>query len=214
MIKEHIESLGYVVDEVSDQIFLVRDLIDNEELDELLVIANSASEDEWKNHYMQGVIDMARLKFGRDDIENLVKEGLYEITENWIDKNLKISDYEVAEKINKKCRKIFQFDNTIKFNGCGTIQRQYNGVPLKDHVDNHTDPSLVYASVIYLNEDYIDGEVYFVNQGIELRPPKKSMLIFPTGEGWRHGVNAPGDGPYRYVIPCFISRKNYWEGVE
>lgn len=214
MIKSYIESLGYIVDEISDQILLVRDLITDEELDELIQIATSASEDEWKNHYMQGVIDMAKLKFGRDDIENLVKEGLYEVTENWIDKNLKISDYEVSEKINKKCRKIFEFDNTIKFNGCGTIQRQYNGVPLKDHVDNHTDPSLVYASVIYLNEDYIDGEVYFVNQGIELRPPKKSMLIFPTSEEWRHGVKAPGDGPHRYVIPCFISRKNYWEGVE
>jgi hypothetical protein len=84
-------------------------------------------------------------------------------------------------------------------------------VPLKDHVDNHTDPSLEYAAVLYLNDNYFAGEVYFVNQNIELKPDSRSLLIFPSTEGWRHGVNPPGPGPHRYVLPSFVSRKDFWE---
>ena len=159
---------------------------------------------------MVGVRQLAELKFGRKYLDNLVKEGLYEITNNWMDKNLKISNTPVAEILNNRCRKIFDFKNYIQFNGCGTIQRQYEGVPLIDHVDNHTDNSLEYAVVFYLNDEYLEGEVYFVNQKIQFRPPKNSLLIFPTSEGWRHGVNPPGPGPHRYVIPGFVSKKNFW----
>jgi hypothetical protein len=211
LTKDYIKNLGYEVDEIGYRVFLVKDFIKDEELQVLLDQAKSASEDEWKIHYMDSVVNMAKLKFGRSDIENLVKEGLYEITDNWVDKNLYVKDKNVQSILNDRCQQLFNFTDDLVFAGCGIIQRQYDGVPLKDHVDNHTDPSLEYALVIYLNDDYTNGEVYFVNQGIELRPPKKSILIFPTSEEWRHGVKEPGEGPHRYVIPSFIRRKNFWE---
>jgi hypothetical protein len=211
LTKEYISSLGYKVEEVHYRIFLIKNFLTNEECDELVSIASSATDDEWKDHYLSGAIKLAELKFGRTDIDNLVKEGLYEITENWLDKNLKISHLKIADTLNIRSQKLFDFREDLVFNGCGTIQRQYEGVPLKHHVDNHTDPSLEYAAVFYLNDDYLGGEVYFVNQDIELRPEKGSLLIFPTSEDWRHGVNAPGPGIHRYVIPSFISRKNFWK---
>lgn len=210
----YIKKLGYDVEELDYRIFLIKNFITDQELKKMIKIANSASEDEWSHHYMEGVREIAKLKFGRSDIENLVKEGLYEITDNWVDKNLSIKDYELKKTLDARCQELFNFTNKLEFGGCGTIQRQYDGVPLKDHVDNHTDPSLDYAMVFYLNDDYLDGEVFFVKQGIELKPPPKSVLIFPTGEDWRHGVKAPGPGPHRYVIPTFIRRKNFWKKHE
>lgn len=211
LTKKYIEKLGYEVDEVSYRIFLIKNFLTDDEVNTLVDQAVNAQEDEWTYHYMEGVRELAKLKFGRDDIENLVEEGLYEITYNWQDKNLKIADWDMAKEIDKRAQELFNFRDDLKFNGCGTIQRQYEGVPLKDHVDNHTDSSLEYAAVFYLNDNYTDGEVYFVEQGIQLRPDPKTALVFPSTEGWRHGVNPPGPGPHRYIIPTFISRKDFWE---
>lgn len=211
LAKEYIEKLGYEVEELDYRILLVKNFMTEEEVEELVSIAKEASDYEWSYEYMEGARGLAELKFGRSDLENLVKEGLYELTDNWNDKNLKIHHLPIASVLNDRCQEIFNFSKNVKFNGCGTIQRQYEGVPLKDHVDNHTDPSLEYAVIFYLNDNYTDGEVYFVNQKISLRPPPRSILIFPTTEEWRHGVNAPGPGPHRYIIPGFASRQNFWE---
>lgn len=211
LTKEYIESLGYDVEEIGHRIFLIKDFITEDERQKILKMANSASQEDWEHHYMQGVKQMAMLKFGRDDIENLVSEGLYEITTNWIDKTLIIKDESLRTGMAKRAQEIFDFRDDLIFNGCGTIQRQYEGVPLVAHVDDHTDNSLMYAAVFYLNDDYTDGEVYFVNQNIEMRPPIRSLLVFPTSEEWRHGVKEVGAGTHRYVIPSFISKKNFWE---
>jgi hypothetical protein len=211
LTKEYILSLGYKVEEVGYRIFLIKNFLKNEEIEEFLNQARNSSEDDWSFHYMEGVRELAKLKFGRDDIDNLVKEGLYEITHNWNDKNIAIKNKELAKKIDSRAQDIFNFKDDLNFNGCGTIQRQYEGVPLKSHVDNHTDNSLEYAAVIYLNNDYNAGEVYFVDHGIKLKPDPGDALIFPAIDGWEHGVDSPGPGPHRYVIPTFISRKNFWK---
>lgn len=211
LTKEYISSIGYKVEEINSRIFLISNFLNEKECGELVYLASSSTEEEWKDHYLSGAIKLAELKFGRTDIDNLVKEGLYEITENWLDKNLKISHLDIVNILNIRSQELFNFRDDLIFNGCGTIQRQYNGVPLKDHVDNHTDPSLEYAAVFYLNDNYLDGEVYFVNQNIEIKPEKGSLLVFPTSEEWRHGVKAPGPGVHRYVIPAFISRKDFWK---
>lgn len=210
LTKEYIESLGYEVEEVDYRIFLIKNFTKPDEIKEIVEQARAATQEEWEYHYLEGAINLAKLKFGRTDIDNLVAEGLYELTHNWNDKNLKMANWDLATTLNQRTQEIFNFREDLHFNGCGTIQRQYDGVPLKDHVDNHTDPSLEYAAVFYLNDDYTEGEVYFVEQGIKLRPDPGDLLVFPTSEGWRHGVHAPGPGPHRYIIPGFISRKDFW----
>lgn len=211
LTKQYIKKLGYDVEELDHRIFLIKNFIKDSESDELIKLAVSASQEQWSSEYMIGSKKLAELRFGRGDLDNLVKEGLYELTHSWEDKNLKIYNEPISTVLNDRCQELFKFRNDIQFNGCSTIQRQYEGVPLKDHVDNHTDPSLEYAVIFYLNDDYTNGEIYFVNQKLELRPTKNSLLIFPTSEEWRHGVNAPGPGPHRYVIPGFVSKKNFWK---
>jgi hypothetical protein len=211
LTKEYIEALGYEVSEVSYRIFIIKNFLSQEEVDRLLKQACSADENEWTFHYMKGVVEFAKRKFGRDDVDNLVKEGLYEVTHDWSDKNLEISDRHLAENIEKRAQEIFNFRDDLSFNGCGTIQRQYEGAALKSHVDSHTDNSLEYAAIFYLNNDYVEGEVFFVEQKIKLRPDPGDLLIFPAIDGWEHGVNPPGPGPHRYVIPSFISRKDFWK---
>lgn len=211
LTKEHIESLGYKVEELYRQVFLVKDFLKQEDIDDILNIINTTDEEEWTKHYMDGLKMLSEQKYGRTDIDNLVKEGLLEITDNWSDKTLSFTHADVRERINERLGKIFESVNDLNPNGVGTIQRQYAGVPLKAHVDNHSDPSLVYAAVIYINDDYTDGELFFTKIGIRLKPPAGSLMIFATGEEHEHGVDAPGEGPYRYVLPCFIGKKDFYK---
>jgi hypothetical protein len=59
------------------------------------------------------------------------------------------------------------------------------GVELKSHTDQHTDPSIHYATIIYINDDYVDGELFFPNKDISLRPKPGDLLFFPGNEEYR-----------------------------
>jgi hypothetical protein len=204
---EAFTSAGYKVEELASEIWLVRDLVDSEDLKPVFKYVDSLSEEDWLSHYMDHLRDRAEIDFGTRDVEALQKEGKMQITFDWADKTVKISDLPIVSKINDAITKIISYDPNLYFNGLGTIQRQYEGSDLKVHVDNHVDPHVAYAAVIYLNDNYNYGEVIFPEQGLEIKPETGSMLFFSSGETHPHGVNPPGPGPLRYVIPCFIHQE-------
>lgn len=211
---EHIESLGYKATELYRQVFLIEDFLTQQDIDDVFEVINAADEETWKKHYMDGLRMLSEQKYGRTDIDNLVEEGLLEITDGWVDKTLSFMHLEIRNRINDKLEKVFSSIDGLNANGVGTVQRQYAGVPLKAHVDNHADPSLVYAAVMYLNDDYTDGELFFTKIGLRLKPKAGSLMVFATGEEHEHGVEAPGEGPYRYVLPCFIGKKDFYKDYQ
>ena len=95
--------------------------------------------------------------------------------------------------------------------GLATIQRMQKGVELKAHTDQHTDPSIRYATIIYINDDYVDGEIFFPNLDISLRPKPGDLLFFPGDQKHEHGVRHVGEGPIRYVIVGFVKEKGHYE---
>jgi len=206
-LSKQLTKLGYSFKKIENSIFMIYDFLTDSQVEELYSYILSASDEDWETHYMEGVVGLAERKYGRTDLENLLKEGLIEITHHWKDKNLGMP-HELSEPLAIKIKEIFSFDNTLKFDGVGTIQRQYSESPLPAHVDNHTDPSIEYAVIMYINDDYNDGELYFSNLGIELKPLAKSLMIFPSHEGYKHGVKSPADGPVRYVMPSFVRKNN------
>jgi hypothetical protein len=92
------------------------------------------------------------------------------------------------------------------------MQRMQEGVELKSHTDQHTDPSIKYAAILYINDDYKDGTLFFVNkENSDLRPRPGTLLVFPGNEEFQHGVRHVGEGPIRYVIVGFIKVKDFYE---
>ena len=102
-------------------------------------------------------------------------------------------------------------DQSLDLSGFATIQRMQEGVELKPHTDQDTDPSIRHAAILYLNEDYSKGEIFFSNHNIELRPKPGSLLLFPGTKDYNHGVRHVGPGPIRYVLVGFIKVKNFYE---
>jgi hypothetical protein len=211
LTKEYLHEKGYAATEIADQIFLIEDFLSEEDRLQLLKLCEDATQEDWGDAYLDNMKNFCEAKFGRRDVENLVAEGKLELTTNWNDKILIIGGLEVTRKINSSIVNLFSgIDGIGSQSSVGIIQRQYEGVALTEHVDNHTDPSLVYALVAYVNDNYNGGEVFFSKFGISIKPKAGTLLAFPTTEQWTHGVTEVEAGPVRYVLPIFISRDGFY----
>lgn len=211
--KQAFINAGYPqVQELATELWLVEDFVSQEDIIPVFEQLATFKEEDWVGHYMDHLRDKAEREFGTRDIERLHEEGKMDITFDWADKNIMMHDLKIIERINDGINNIISYDPNLYFTGTGTIQRQYEGSDLKVHVDNHVDPYVAYAAVVYLNDDYLYGEVIFPEQGIELKPKPGSMIMFSATETHPHGVNPPGPGPLRYVFPCFIKQKELPEG--
>lgn len=211
-LKKELSEAGYEFSEIVPELIVIENFISQKEISDYFKIIDQTTEEQWSEHYLSNLRIFCMEKFGRDDVDNLVKEGKFEITLGWEDKVINVSrsniDIIVSQRLAGMLRKA---DPSLILSGFGTIQRMQKGTELKSHTDQHTDPSIRYAAVLYLNDNYLDGEIFFENKGISIKPSPGSLLIFPGNEEFKHGVKHVGDGPIRYVLPGFIKVKDFYK---
>lgn len=202
-MKNHLLNMGCDFEEIYENIFLIKNFLKEEEVRPLWNIINNATQKDWEEDYRNSQKSLALRKYGRDDIDNLIEEGIMEYTYAWADKAIAVPEVLVSG-LNQRIAEIFSFNKDLFYGKIDTIQRQYEGAELIEHVDSHGDPYVLYAVIGYLNDDYVDGELFFSKLNLEIKPPKNSLIVFPDGEQYMHGVRAPGAGPLRYVLPTFV----------
>jgi hypothetical protein len=210
--KKELIKNNYKFEEITDEILLIKDCLLKEEMDFLWDQINKASQADWEIEYLSNLPRFCMEKFGRDDVENLVAEGKFEITHNWADKNLNISQYDEYRTFHERLNNlVVSADSNLNLSGFATIQRMQPGVELRSHTDQHTDPSIRYATILYINDDYNEGELFFKNLNLKLRPKPGEMLFFPGDDKHEHGVEHVADGPIRYVLVGFIKENNFYD---
>jgi hypothetical protein len=187
-------------EQLEDNVFLIKDFITEDECKYFYDYAESRTQDDWVGSYLNGIKDRVEAKYGDRDIE----AHDVEVTNDWNDKVIHIQDRSVAFAIDQRLQKLFDKDSGYSFRSFGIIQRQYPGVELRGHYDQHVDNRMKWAAVIYINDNYVDGEFYFSEKSIMIKPPRRSMLVFPATKEYWHGVKAVGNGPTRYALPSFI----------
>lgn len=211
-LSKELSDAGFPNYDIIDNVVVVEDFLSKEELDRIFDIINKAPESDWEIEYISNLKRFCLQKFGREDVENLVAEGKFEITKNWDDKNLNIRHDPIYDVMYKRIDPILhKADSTLELSGFATVQRMQPGVELKPHTDQHTDPSIKYATILYLNDDYVDGELFFKNKDINIRPKPGSLVIFPGNEEFEHGVRHVGEGPIRYVLVGFVRVKDFYK---
>lgn len=90
------------------------------------------------------------------------------------------------------------------------IAKYFPGRQMGEHVDfdlksiDSSKISLIptISSVLYLNDNYVGGEIEFPQQDIVIKPSAGSMVIFPSVEPFYHKSNEIIEG-YKYIIPIF-----------
>jgi len=210
--KEKLKENNFVFEEITEDVLWVKDFLKKDELDFVLNVIDKASQEDWEVEYMGNLKRFCLEKFGRDDVDNLVAEGKFEITQGWQDKNLNIAQKPISRVLQKRLGDLIALvDTNLELAGFGTFQRMQAGVELKAHTDQHTDPSIKYAAILYINDDYKDGSLFFKNkQDSDLRPAPGTLLLFPGNEEYEHGVRFVGEGPIRYVTVGFIKEKDHY----
>ena len=212
-LKKEFDNAGYNTEVFHDQVLFVKDFLQPEELDTILEIIETTPNEDWSIEYTKNLARFCMEKFGRDDVENLVAEGKFEITQGWEDKNLNITLKAISTTLQGRLGKLLELaDPSLELAGFGTLQRMQAGVELKSHTDQHTDPSIRYAAILYINDDYKDGTLFFKNkENSDLRPKPGTLLIFPGNEEYEHGVRFVGEGPIRYVTVGFMKVTGFYE---
>ena len=212
-LKKEFEDAGYNTEVFHDGVLFIKDFLKEKELDTILEIIKTTPEEDWSIEYTKNLARFCMEKFGRDDVDNLVAEGKFEITQNWQDKNLDITKEEISRTLQVRLGKLISLsDPSLELAGFGTLQRMQEGVELKAHTDQHTDPSIKYAAILYINDDYKDGTLFFKNkENSDLRPAPGTLLLFPGNEEYEHGVRFVGEGPIRYVTVGFIKITGFYE---
>jgi hypothetical protein len=90
------------------------------------------------------------------------------------------------------------------------------GKQLTPHIDNqdtheYSTPWRNYSSLVYLNNDYEGGEIFFPRLNLSLKPAAGMLVIFSSGAEHEHGVKEVTAGR-RYTMPSWYttdeSRKN------
>ena len=130
----------------------------------------------------------------------------------WEDKIYNITDSYLQQILYRRLNDLVQKNSPeLRTTGMASIQRMQPETKLTAHTDQHTDPSIRYAAILYLNDDYVDGELFFVNKNLELKPKTGTLLLFPGNDEFEHGVKHVGPGPIRYVLVSFIQVKDFYK---
>jgi hypothetical protein len=201
-----IAALGHDVEEIYPRVFRIRNFTLTGELEAINAAISTFDEAAWTYMYMEQMRKNAMHKFGRDDLDNLIAEGLLEVTSSWADKNATIHDKTLTNGIHARVVEIFNTVGDLEVTSFTTVQRMYEGVELKSHYDQYSDKLVEYAAVLYLNEGYTAGELFFPVFNLTLTPDPGDLMIFPGVPHYEHGVRPVGPGPIRYVIPTFIKK--------
>jgi len=212
-LKKEFDNEKYKTEVLHDNVLFVENFLKEKELENLLEIIETTPNEDWSIEYLKNLPRFCMEKFGRDDVDNLIAEGKFEITQGWQDKNLDITSKKISSVLQKRLGDLLSLaDNNLELGGFGTLQRMQKGVELKAHTDQHTDPSIKYAAILYINDDYKDGTLFFKNkENSDLRPKPGTLLVFPGNEEYEHGVRFVGEGPIRYVLVGFIKFKGFYK---
>lgn len=102
------------------------------------------------------------------------------------------------DQINNRINSIF-IDGQL--DGFSKIIRHLTGDRMSSHRDNGSNPSINWGAVVYLNNDYLGGEIYYPDLDIVHKPDPGSMLLH-AGK-IEHGVYKVEEG-IKYIMTNFI----------
>lgn len=175
----------------SDLIYIVNNLLSKEEIETLLLAARDLEiwkESEFRNKYT----DIKKLQEKYPEVYLLLED----ITLRWKPLVSKFFNVEIKTYMNPMSK--WPVGGSQKPHA---DKEWEDGSPAQE---NYYD----IGSVIYLNDDYEGGEIYFPDHNIDLRPKPGTAIAFPGDLFFMHGVKELSKTE-RYTIPIFWTVPEY-----
>lgn len=164
---------------------VVTDFITEDEKNLCLDFLNSCNEDMWESvggYWDKRVMFLNKIK----DVDTKISKLLIRIRDKqktFIEENITMG-------------------NPVYSNGLGFV-RWFEGNSQGPHADkpggfDHRE----FGSILYLNDNYEGGEIYYPEYGITIKPTSRAWAIHPGDLDHMHGVTEV-KGSMRYTVPIF-----------
>jgi hypothetical protein len=119
--------------------------------------------------------------------------------------NKVFSFLDIALSVKKVQKEIEEYSKEASVNVRVAAHKYRPGASSPVHSDQYP-----FAAILYLNDNYDGGCLYFPEQDISIKPSAGSLYIFP-GKGMPHGVSEI-IGENRYAIVSFWDLVKYYDG--
>jgi hypothetical protein len=158
-----------------DKIWEVENFLSSSEIDYFLDLAKNSSADDWNDP---------------------------NAPDHWKSRNLNLEYTENVKALEEKIASTFYDYEQI--HDLRSLLRYRTGDILGEHRDNAnaSDFNNIYGVVLYLNDDYQGGEIYYSELGLELKPTAGTMVVHAAGI--LHGVKQVLGDNVRYVLTSFV----------
>ena len=113
---------------------------------------------------------------------NLKKEAASDITIRQLSEDFS----NMLSKYSKSYSKTFNiYENIIDVENHNLI-RYEAGQKYDAHYDGATHSRRALSAIFYINDDYIGGEIEFINFDITIKPKAGSLVLFPSNYAYKH----------------------------
>ena len=102
----------------------------------------------------------------------------------------------------------FKIQDPIFYNEGFNILKYRGGERYGAHYDGGTDTGRAISPILYLNDDYVGGELEFVNFNIKIKPTAGSLYLFPSNYAYRH-IAHPVESGTKYAIVTWLHDRPY-----
>jgi hypothetical protein len=184
-----------IIENPDPNIFVIKNFIHADQATDLVNLAKTASAEEWANYNYTD----------RDEHNEWEDRILLLNNCSGFDEEKRQAVSTLFDKIKKEINSILNKD-IYEYTGFNTIYRSVVGQAMKTHSDSGLGPKFKYGVVLYLNDDYLGGEIFYPNIGLEFKPEAYSLVLHPAHEAYRHGVKEVSSGT-RYSMTSFIKLK-------
>ena len=169
------------MEEIADKVFRIKNFISEEE--RLFLLSKIKNFDNWG-----------------DQIPTISP------ADYWNDKRMNSNDPDLIfllDSIQDKISNYFLKKYKITY---PTIHRLYEKTNMDEHYDSEHDPSIKYGFIIYLNNNFDDGELEYINLNFKYTPVPGDLLMHPADLYHMHKVNQIKNGT-RYTILFFAKER-------
>ena len=175
---------------IGKDIWVYHNFLSSDELKIILNKINDSGEELWDGGHPENkcTIGLQEAEIISKRIQELFPENLQVHVHSSITR-LKVNQHHGAHSDNHDFLTIRELSKTLKENDCFVL------------VDNN-----VYGMVVYINDDYEGGEIFYTKQNIKYKPKAGDFLLHSAEDHCEHRVDVLKTN-IRYTFPSSIREK-------
>jgi len=188
MIKLKYPLLHPNLNQIDEDIYEVENFLPEDILNYFLNKAKNANEDQW---------------VGSKKV--ILDDSLGTYTSQWYKNILRLENDKFNQDLSSLVNNVFNGSHAFK--NFDSVRRLRVGGKIEEHYDSQQELDVYAGLIIYLNDDFEGGELYYKFKDITHKPKANSMVIHSAKKECTHKVNEVKSGT-RYFLTNFANRWN------